>query len=65
MGDESTQNPTHIVDHHLVTCLQCYLLLGGSSLAREREVIHHRIFRSRCAQCQTGREAPVGLHGKR
>lgn len=65
--------PTHIVEHRLLTCPQCHLRLGGISLARVREVvelpapqpvevIHHRIFKGWCAQCQSWYEAPVDLH---
>src|SRR5215469_7190048 len=46
---------TQIVDHRIMTCPDCHLRLGGSHLARVREVIdlpepkpveviHHRIF---------------------
>lgn len=62
--------PTQIVEHRIVTCPDCHLRLGGMSLARVREVIdlpppppvevvHHRIFKGWCAQCQQWREAPV------
>lgn len=65
--------PTQIVEHRLVDCPQCHLQLGGISLARVREVIelpepqpveviHHRIFKGWCAQCQKWHEAPVNLH---
>jgi transposase len=65
--------PTQIVEHRIVTCPQCHLRLGGISLARVREiielpdpqpveVIHHRIFKGWCAQCQKWHEAPVDLH---
>jgi transposase len=65
--------PTQIVEHRIVTCPQCQLRLGGISLARVREVIelpepqpveviHHRIFKGWCAQCQKWHEAPVDLH---
>lgn len=65
--------PTQIVEHRLVNCPQCHLRLGGISLARVREVIelpepqpveviHHRIFKGWCAQCQSWYEAPVDLH---
>ncbi|HEY1351868.1 MAG TPA: hypothetical protein VGF67_19790 [Ktedonobacteraceae bacterium] len=64
--------PTQIVEHRIVSCPQCYLRLGGISLARVREVIdlpeprpveviHHRIFKGWCAQCQRWHEAPVDL----
>ena len=65
--------PTQIVEHRIVSCPQCHLRLGGISLARVREVIelpepqpveviHHRIFKGWCAQCQKWHEAPVDLH---
>ncbi|MEO6889963.1 MAG: IS66 family transposase zinc-finger binding domain-containing protein [Ktedonobacteraceae bacterium] len=65
--------PTQIVEHRIVTCPDCQLRLGGISLARVREVIdvpppppieviHHRIFKGWCAQCQKWHEAPVDLH---
>ncbi|HLI06882.1 MAG TPA: IS66 family transposase [Ktedonobacteraceae bacterium] len=65
--------PTQIVEHRLLTCPQCHLRLGGISLARVREVIelaepqpveviHHRIFKGCCTQCQRWHEAPVDLH---
>ena len=65
--------PTQIVEHRLVNCPQCHLRLGGISVARVREVIelpepqpveviHHRIFKGWCAQCQSWYEAPVDLH---
>ena len=65
--------PTQIVEHRIVSCPQCHLRLGGISLARVREVIelpepqpieviHHRIFKGWCAQCQQWHEAPVDLH---
>jgi transposase len=65
--------PTQIVEHRIVSCPQCHLRLGGISLARVREVIdlpepqpveviHHRIFKGWCAQCQCWHEAPVDLH---
>ena len=65
--------PTQIVEHRILTCPQCHLRLGGISLARVREVIelpepqpveviHHRIFKGWCAQCQKWHEAPVDLH---
>lgn len=65
--------PTQIMEHRIVTCPQCHLRLGGISLARVREVIelpepqpievlHHRIFKGWCAQCQQWHEAPVDLH---
>ena len=65
--------PSQIVEHRIVTCPQCHLRLGGISLARVREVIelpepqpveviHHRIFKGWCAQCQKWHEAPVDLH---
>src|ERR1700730_10530294 len=61
---------TQIVEHRLVNCPHCHLRLGGISLARVREVIdlpqpqpvaviHHRIFKGWCAQCQRWHEAPV------
>ncbi len=65
--------PTQIVEHRLVNCPHCQLRLGGISLARVREVIelpepqpveviHHRIFKGWCAQCQRWHETPVDLH---
>jgi transposase len=65
--------PSQIVEHRIVTCPQCHLRLGGISLARVREVIelpapqpveviHHRIFKGWCAQCQKWHAAPVDLH---
>src|SRR5215471_653251 len=65
--------PTQIVEHRIVTCPDCHLRLGGSHLARVREVIdlpepkpvevtHHRIFEGWCAGCQKWHEAPVDLH---
>jgi transposase len=65
--------PTQIVEHRIVTCPDCHLRLGGISQARVREVIdvpeplpveviHHRIFKGWCAQCQKWHEAPVDLH---
>jgi transposase len=65
--------PTQIVEHRLVTCPQCHLRLGGISLARVQEVIklpepqpaeviHRRIFKGWCGQCQRWHEAPVDLH---
>ena len=65
--------PTQIVEHRILTCPQCHLWLGGISLARVREVIelpepqpveviHHRIFKGWCSQCQKWHEAPVDLH---
>jgi transposase len=65
--------PTQIVEHRIVSCPQCHLRLGGISLARVREVIelpepqpveviHHRIFKGWCSQCQKWHEAPVDLH---
>lgn len=65
--------PTQIVEHRLRTCPQCQCRLGGISLAREREVIelpnpqpveviHHRIYKGWCANCQQWHEAPVDLH---
>jgi len=65
--------PTQIVEHRLVNCPDCHLRLGGISLARVREVIelpqprpveviHHRIFKGWCAQCQRWHEAPLDLH---
>jgi len=65
--------PSQIVEHRIVSCPQCHLRLGGISLARVREVIelpepqpveviHHRIFKGWCAQCQKWHEAPVDLH---
>ncbi len=65
--------PTQIVEHRIVTCPDCQLRLGGISLARVREVIdvpppppveviHHRIFKGWCAQCQKWHEAPVDFH---
>jgi transposase len=67
--------PTQIVEHRIVTCPDCHLRLGGISLARVREVIdlpppppveviHHRIFKGWCAQCQKWQEAPVDLSGE-
>jgi hypothetical protein len=64
--------PTQIVEHRIVTCPECQLRLGGISLARVQEVIdvpppppveviHHRIFKGWCAQCQKWHEAPVDL----
>ncbi|WP_040448443.1 IS66 family transposase zinc-finger binding domain-containing protein [Ktedonobacter racemifer] len=65
--------PTQIVEYRIVACPDCQLRLGGISLARVREVIdvpspppvevlHHRIFKGWCAQCQKWHEAPVDLH---
>jgi len=65
--------PTQIVEHRMVSCPDCHLRLGGLSLARVREVIdipepqpveviHHRIFKGWCAQCQKWHEAPVDVH---
>lgn len=65
--------PTQVVEHRIVNCPDCHLRLGGISLARVREVIelpepqpveviHHRIFKGWCAQCQKWHEAPVDLH---
>lgn len=65
--------PTQVVEHRLVECPDCHLRLGGISLARVREVIelpelqpveviHHRILKGWCAQCQKWHEAPVDLH---
>src|SRR5215469_11321043 len=67
--------PTQIVEHRLLTCPDCHLRLGGISLARVREVIdmpppppveviHHRIFKGWCAQCQKWHEAPVDLRAE-
>jgi len=67
--------PTQIVEHRIVTCPDCDLRLGGISLARVREVIdvpppppvevvHHRIYKGWCAQCQKWHEAPVDFHTK-
>jgi len=67
--------PTQIVEHRIVRCPTCDLHLGGISLARVREVIevpeplpveviHHRIFKGWCAQCQKWQEAPVDLHAE-
>lgn len=64
--------PTQIMEHRIVTCPDCHLRLGGISLTRVREVIdlplpppveviHHRIFKGWCAQCQKWQEAPVDL----
>jgi hypothetical protein len=64
--------PTQMVEHRLVQCPDCYLRLGGISLARVREVIeipapppveitHHRIYKGWCAQCHKWHEAPVDL----
>jgi transposase len=64
--------PTQIAEHRILTCPDCHLRLGGISLARVREVIdlpppppveviHHRIFKGWCAQCQKWHEAPVDL----
>jgi transposase len=61
------------VEHRLVTCPTCQLRLGGSSLARCREVIdvsapapvevtHHRIYKGWCAGCQRWYEAPADVH---
>lgn len=65
--------PTQIVEHRILSCPQCHLRLGGISLARVREVIelpepqpveviHHRIYKGWCSQCQQWHEAPVDLH---
>jgi transposase len=65
--------PTQIVEHRIMTCPDCHLWLGGISQARVREVIdlappppvevvHHRIFKGWCAQCQQWHETPVDLH---
>ena len=67
--------PTQIVEHRIVTCPDCDLRLGGMSLARVREVIdlpppspvevlHHRIFKGWCAQCQKWHEAPVNFQAE-
>jgi transposase len=67
--------PTQIVEHRIVRCPTCDLRLGGISLARVREVIevpeprpveiiHHRIFKGWCMQCQKWHEAPVDLHAE-
>lgn len=64
---------TQIVEHRIVTCPDCQSRLGGISLARVREVIdvpppppveviHHRIFKGWCTQCQRWHQAPVDLH---
>jgi transposase len=65
--------PTQIVEHRLLTCPDCYLRLGGISVARTREVIdvpepppvevtHHRIYKGWCARCHKWHEAPVDFH---
>jgi transposase len=62
--------PTQIVEHRIVECPDCYLRLGGISLARVREVIdvpppppleitEHRVYKGWCAQCHKWHEAPV------
>ncbi len=67
--------PTQIVEHRLVTCPDGHLRLGGISLARVREVIevplpspvgiiHHRIFKGWCEQCQKWHEAPLDVQGE-
>ncbi len=67
--------PTQLVEHRLVHCPTCNLRLGGISLARVREVIelpapppveviHHRIFKGWCAQCQQWHEAPVDVQAE-
>lgn len=67
--------PTQIVEHRIMRCPTCDLQLGGISLARVREVIevpeplpveiiHHRIFKGWCVQCQKWHEAPVDLHAE-
>jgi transposase len=67
--------PTQIREHRIVTCPDCQLRLGGISLARVREVIdvpspppveviHQRIFKGWCAQCQKWHEAPVDLQAE-
>jgi transposase len=64
--------PTQIIEHHVVTCPECDLRLGGISLARVREVIdiplppplsvtHHYLYKGWCANCQKWHEAPVDL----
>jgi len=65
--------PTQIVEHRIVSCPDCSLRLGGSSLARLREVIdvpppprvevtEHRVYKGWCALCQKWHEAPVDFH---
>jgi transposase len=67
--------PTQIVEHRLLTCPDCHLRLGGISLSRVREVIevplpppveiiHHRLFKGWCEQCQKWHEAPLDVQGE-
>jgi transposase len=67
--------PTQIEEHRIVKCPGCDQRLGGISLARVREVIeipeprpveiiHHRIYKGWCAQCQKWHEAPVDLQAE-
>jgi transposase len=67
--------PTQMVEHRIVKCPSCDLRLGGISLARVREVIeipelqpreiiHHRIYKGWCAQCQKWHETPVDLQAE-
>lgn len=67
--------PTQIVEHRIVSCPDCYLRLGGISLARCREVIdvppppvveviEHRIYTGWCMGCQQWHEAPVDFSGQ-
>lgn len=67
--------PTPIVEPHLALCPQGDLRLGGSSLARCREVLdlpppapgqstEQRLCKGWCAGCQQWPEAPVELHAE-